>query len=104
MAEGTHLSINVVSLKGDFDAILTFPTAFIVTVQILNTNADTGHFTREIECHYSNRETNSIHEIGSEFEFILLKKLYWNEERQTLYLKNEKIRFRVTRILFITEK
>ncbi len=103
MAEGTHLSVNIVSLKGDYDSILQFPATFTLTIRIMNSYAErSGHFTRELECVYE-KPVPSI-EIGGEFEFILLKQLSWNEEKQTQYLNNDKIDFRIMRVVFTSKK
>ena len=99
MAESTHLSINIISLKGDYDGLLEFPVTFILTIRIMNSYSEhSGHFTRELECLYE-KPVPSI-EIGGEFEFILLNRLYWNEKKQTLYLDNDKIKFQIIRVLF----
>lgn len=99
MAEGTHLSINIISLKGDYDGLLQFPVTFVLTVRIVNSYAEQyGHFTRELECVYE-KPVPSI-EIGGEFEFILLNQLYWNEKKQTLYLDSDRIKFQIVRVFF----
>lgn len=97
IAEGTHISIDIVSLKGDYDAELKFPVTFTVSLQLLNQYRDQDNYSKRIECYYQEGDYNK--EVGSEFEFILKNDLYWNAEKETQYLMNDVLRFRVTKIV-----
>lgn len=96
ISKSTYLSVNIVSLKGDYDGSLTFPAHFLVRLEIMNTLNNTDHFTKELECFYEKPVSESSEEIGGDFEFIALEELYLNEEKKTQYLNNDTIRFRVS--------
>ncbi len=36
----THLSLNIISLKGDYDRLLQFPVTFVLTIRIINSYTD----------------------------------------------------------------
>ena len=98
MAEDTHLSVDVLSIKGDYDPLLKFPVKFTITLQLLNQYNDQRHHQRKIECIY--QESGNKNEIGSEFEYILDERLCWNEEKETQFLLNNVLRFRLTKVVF----
>ena len=97
IAEGTHVSVDIVSLKGDYDAELKFPVTYTVSLQLLNQYRDQDNYSKRIECDYQEGDYNK--EVGSEFEFILKNDLYWNAETETQYLLNDVLRFRVTKVV-----
>ena len=98
MAEDTHLSVDVLSLKGDYDPLLNFPVIFTITLQLLNQHSDQRHHQRNIECMY--QVPGNKNEIGSEFEYILDERLEWNPAKETQYLLNNFLRFRLTKVVF----
>ena len=102
MAEGTHVSVDIVSLKGDYDAELKFPVRFSVSLQLLNQYRDQDNYSKCIECEYQEGDYNK--EIGSEFEFFLNNDLHWNAETKTQYLLNDVLRFRVTKAVVHEQK
>ena len=95
---GTHVSVSVYSLKGYHDSELKFPVKFTITVQLLNQHRDQDHYTRDIQC-----EINSIGmigwPIGSDRTFIPHAALEWNRDKQTQYLKDDCLRFRLTKVI-----
>ena len=95
---GTHVSVGVYPLEGDHDAELKFPVKFTVTVQLLNQHRDHNHHTRDIHCEIKTRKKiNSI--IWSDWTFIPQADLGWNRGKQTQYLKDDCLRFRITKIV-----
>ena len=46
---GTHLSIHVHLMRGEYDDILEWPVRGKVTIQLMNRKRNEGHFTRDIE-------------------------------------------------------
>ena len=93
---GTHASVGVDSLKSDHDAELKLPVKFTITVQLLNQHRDQDHHTRNIQCEIRTRETIYI---GTDSKFIPHAALEWNRDKQTQYLKDDCLKFRITKIV-----
>ena len=95
----THVSVTVYSLKSDDS--LKFPVKFTITLQLLNQHRDQDHYTRDIQCEIKTRENigSLIYYIGSDRTFIPHAVLEWNRVKQTQYLKDDCLRFRVTKIV-----
>ena len=96
---GTHVSVYVYSLKGDHDAELKFPVKFTITVQLLNQHRNQDHHTRDIQCEMTTEKIGSILYIGFDFKFIPHDALEWNRYKQSQYLKDDCLRFRITKIV-----
>ena len=100
VGRGTHVSVYVYSLKGDHDAELKFPVKFTITLQLLNQHRDQDHHTRDIQCRVTREWIGSgIFSIGSNWIFILNADLEWNHDKQTQYLKDNCLKFRITKIV-----
>ena len=95
---GTHVSVAVYSLKGDHDAELKIPAKFLITLQLLNQHRDQDHHTRDIQCGIKTREDIGNFS-GSDLTFIPHDDLEWNRAKQTQYLKNDCLKFRITKIV-----
>ena len=93
LGTGTHVAVAVYSLKGDHDAVLKIPVKFTITLQLLNQHRDQDHHTRDIRCEI---KTSSI---GANSTFIPHADLEWNRDKQTQYLKDDCLRFRITKIV-----
>ena len=99
---GTHVSVYVFSLNSDHDAELKFPAKFTITVQLLNQHRDQDHHTRDIQCEIITREEiGGRYNIGSDRTFIPHADLEWNRDKQTQYLKDDCLRFRITKINYL---
>lgn len=98
MAEGRYLSVNVLALKGDYDPLLKHPASFTISLHLLNQQGNHSHHQRNVECMYCDLGVRT--EIGSEFEFIRERRLYLDEEKETEFLANNVLQFRVTKITF----
>ena len=95
---GTHVSVGVYSLKGVHDAMLKFPAKFTITVQLLNQHRNQDHHTRDIQCGIKTREMIGNF-LGSGLTFIPHAALEWNRDKQTQYLKDDCLSFRITKIV-----
>ena len=96
---GTHASVSVHTLKSDHDAELKFPVKFNVTVQLLNQHRDQDHHTRDIQCQVTMEKIGELEYIGVDWTFIPFAALEWNRDKQTQYLKDECLKFRITKII-----
>ena len=95
----THLSVTVHSLKGDHDAELKFPVKFTTTIQLLNQYRDQDHHTRDIQCQVTREKVGEPGSIGADWKFLSLTALKWNCDKQTQYLKDDCLKFRITKII-----
>ena len=97
---GTHVTVAVFSLKSDHDAELNVPVKFTITVQLLNQHRDQDHHTRDIQCEINTREEiDSVEYIGIDYKFVPHAALEWNRDKQTQYLKDDCLKFRITKIV-----
>ena len=93
---GTHVSVWLNSLKSNHDAKLKVPVKFTITLQLLNQHRDQDHYIKDIHCEV-NREMIG-RPIGDDCTFISHTALEWNRDKQTQYLKDDCLRFRITKI------
>ena len=93
--EGTHVSVYVYARKGDYDSNLKIPAKFTLTVELLNQHRDQHHWAKEIECEV----TGHMAEVGRNTKFLPHADLEWNQNKQTQYLKNNCLKFRITKIV-----
>ena len=98
---GTHVSVSVYSLESDHDAELKIPVKFTITVQLLNQHRDQDHHTRDIQCKVTRDMIGSVFCIGADWTFIPHAALEWNRGKQTQYLKDDCLRFRITKIVVV---
>ena len=90
----------VYSLKSDHDAELKLPVKFTITVQLLNQHRNQDHHTRDIQCEINTREEiDSVEYIGIDYKFVPHAALEWNRDKQTQYLKDDCLKFRITKIV-----
>ena len=94
---GAYVSVEVHLLKSDHDAELKFPVKFTITLQLLNQQRDQDHHTRDIRCEIKTRER--IGRVGSDWTFILQADLKWSLAKQTQYLKDDCLKFRIKKIV-----
>ena len=92
------LSIGVVSERGEYDNFIKWPAKFSITLEIRNQYKDWGHSAQKIECEWERRVVQLG--IGKSFawEFILISDLEWNPQKQTCYLQDDSLCFRITEI------
>ena len=98
---GTHVSVRVYSLKSDHDTELKVPVKFTIALQLLNQHRDQDHHTRDIQCEIKTRDKigSGLYFIGYDWTFIPLADLEWNHDKQTQYLKDDCLKFRITKIV-----
>ena len=102
---GTHVSVKVISLTGDYDSTLKFPTRFTITLELLNQHRDQDHYAKDIHCVVKDmggfaKKVHADHtSIGCDREFISHYDLGWDADKQTLFIKNNCIKFRVTKLV-----
>ena len=94
---GTHVSVAYAAEVGRFDAQLKWPVTVTVSLQLLNQHADKNHITKEIVWTYDkkNRTDTTVKVIH---KFVSHKKLDWNAEKETQYLKNNCLQFKVVEV------
>ena len=98
--KGTHVSVWFNSLKSDYDTILKIPVKFMITFQLLNQHCDHEHVTQEVVCEVTEEKAGTWRFIGAEWELIRHEDLERDGRRGTQYLKNDCLKFRITRIMF----
>ena len=109
-AKGTHVSVWVHLMRGEFDDQLNWPFRGEVTIQLLNQLGDmyhatgTIHFTDWTPDMYRNRvERREKAERGLGIqEFIGHHDLTFNAAKNRQYLRDGRLCFRVTRVKLIT--
>ena len=110
----THVSVFIIQSVGD-NRPTYLDCRFTITLELLNQHRDQDHYRRYIECgtrgggmmarkvkafygfHF---EEASPYTIGSDEKFIS-HDLKWNESKQTQYLKNDCLKFRVLELNFV---
>ena len=95
--EGTHVAVWLCSVARQFDGTLPWPAKATFTLQLLNQHRDQDHVTvtRRIEW-----EKPTDYKLVGLFSatFIRLAELGWNAEKQTKYLHEDCLRFRMAKI------
>ena len=92
---GNDVAVTVYSAKGDHDDKLKFPAKFIITLELLNQHRDQDHHSKDIKWAV-HRPSSCDHGDGS--HFIPVTDLEWNADRQTQYLKENCLKFRICKI------
>ena len=91
---GTHVSVFYRPVVGNYDAQLKWPVTVTVSIQLLNQHADKNHITEELVCTYDKIMCTSA-SIWAIYKFISRKELDWNAEKETQYLKNNSLQFKL---------
>ena len=92
---GTHFSVQFEPHPGDFDDKLKWPAKFSVTLELLNQYKDRDHISVSKTFEYS--EPNRL-VPWQYFMHVCYDSLEWDPRRQTQYLKDDKLCFRITNI------
>ncbi len=91
---GSHVSIQGLSQLGEYDANLSYPVNNMsVTLQILNQQNKKESYEKQV--HFTYTRSNNGETLGSDFQFISHQQL---EENAAIYLKNDTLWFRITKI------
>ena len=103
--KGTHVSLYVYIMQGNYDTFLKWPFRGDVTVQLLNQLEDKEHIADT----FSYTDTVPDHIVGQvvgherarglgTHTFVAHGKLAYNREKNCRYLKNNRLLFRVTKV------
>ena len=91
--KGTHLAVSVVILEGMHDATLKWPFLGSVTVTLLNQLEDDNHCTMKIL--YTLDNNMHIGDRNGLRDYIFNAELGYNPVKNTQYLKDDTLYFRV---------
>jgi len=89
-----HVSEYLYSKPGEFDAVLRWLAKVIITLQLLNQHRDQDHITVTKELKWKTPNNSIIFKS----QFIGHANLEWDSEKLTQYLKDDCLKFRVTRV------
>ncbi len=99
--ERTHVSVHLCMAKGENDDHLKWPADCTITLQLLNQHRDQDHITvsRRLQWNRPTRTGLSAYVSTTiDFKFVANKDLDWNADRQTQYLKDDCLNWRITGI------
>ena len=103
--KGTHVTVSLHLMQGEFDDDLKWPFRGDITVQLLNQLEDKEHhertiqFTNNFPNHISGRVTKRNRAKRWSFnEFILYRELSFNCTHHYQYLKYDSLQFRVSKV------
>ena len=95
--QGTHVSVWLCSAVGQFDGTLPWPAKATFTLQLLNQHRDQDHVTLTESCEWDKPTYGAC--IGtSSYTFTRHAVLGWNAGKQTKYLHEDCLRFRMAKI------
>ena len=95
--DGTHVGVWLYSAAGQFDGTLPWPARATFTIQLLNQYRDQDHVT--ITKSFVWKKLTRGHSVGDFSQtFIRHAELGWNAGKQTQYLKDNSLRFRIAEI------
>ena len=92
--EGTHMLVYARVLEGAYDASLSWPFMETVTFMLLNQLADDNHHSRIFE--FTTRHNANVGSSCGKSQFISHSALSHDPVKNTQYLKNDTLYFRVT--------
>ena len=99
LISSSHMSVGL-TLDTDRATKLRLPARFTITLQLLNQYKDQDHCKRDIVCKVSKSLTSfGVYLVGP--KFIPHSGLNWNASKQTEYLKNNCLKFRITKICLL---
>ena len=106
---GTHVSVFVCLMCGEYDDNLRWPFRGVVTIQLLNQRRDKGHkedtvlFDNSTPDMYTGRVTEGERTLGwGKPNFIPHSALYYDKSRNVEFLKNNCLEFRITQVKLTT--
>ena len=95
---GTHVAVWVYYLRCYNEDKLKFPAWFTITLELLNQHTNRCHHTKDIQCEVTSRSINGTC-IGGNRKLISHALLDWSAQRQSQYLKNDCLKFRITKVI-----
>ena len=98
--KGTHITVAVYLMKGEFDNQLEWPFRGDITIQLLNQQEDSGHYTRTI---YQAKGERSKASVGKKYICGWgINKFLVNSELFARYLQKDSLRFHIS--VFVKSK
>ena len=91
---GTHVTVDLYSVPGEFDFSLLWPANATITLELLNQHRDQDH--RSVTREFVWERPGMFSDFS--YTFIPHVGLDWNARQQTQYLKDNCLRFRITKI------
>ena len=81
------------SQPGEYDDTLDWPSNREITIQLLNQHADKNHMTKRVFITRTTKKDDRLLSINN--YFISHDKLGWNGAKETQYLKNDCLKFKI---------
>ena len=100
---GAYVAVHVCLVRGDYDETGIFapdPARFTITLELLNQHRDQDHHRRDIWCAVTRDLAGTTESIGCDNKFISRADLKWNADEHTEYLKEDCLKFRVSKVEF----
>ena len=94
---GTHVSVGLCSMSGEFDATLQWPAKFTITLQLPNQHRDRDHITVTKQFQWNKPEGRMLVTYFT-YRLIAHTDLKLNAQKQTQYLKDDCLRFCIIKI------
>ena len=91
------MSVKLEAHSGLFDDSLQWPAKCTITLQLLNQHRDQDHVTVTKELEWK-QPTDGPEPIIFSNKFIAHDDLKWNAEKQTQYLKDGRLCFRIAQV------
>jgi len=95
---GTHVSVALYSMPGEFDATLQWPAKFTITLQLLNQHRDQDHITVTQQFQWTKPVRERERAGWFTTTLIAHTDLELSAQKQTQYLKDDCLHFRITKI------
>ena len=92
------MMVDFYSMPGEFDATLQWPAKFTITLQLLNQHRDQDHITVTTQFQWRKPESKNCNVGRFTEKLIAHTDLELNAQKQTQYLKDDCLHFRITKI------
>ena len=108
LGEGTHLSVFVFIMPGEYDDSLEWPLDHIVTIQLLNWSADFRHIEKTVNYHrasdsYRKRVFDKVRGAGyGKTKFMIHSELESYSDNFKKYMNENQLCFRITEVVKVT--
>ncbi len=97
--KGTHVTVYLCTAKGENDDHLKWPADCTITLQLLNQHRDQDHITVSRRLQWNKPTSTALSDTTTiDEKFVAHKDLDWNAGRQTQYLQNDCLKWRITDI------
>ena len=97
---GTHVAVLYKACPGDCDEQLKWPVTISVIFELLNQHADRDHISKVVTVTYDKNDALFIFDC----KFISHRELDWNAEKETQYLKNNSLQFKVVEVRVLEQQ